>query len=295
MKIFLSGGSGFVGRHLVGELLRRGHEIRMLVHRLGPASPAAGLELVEGDVVSQECVADAAAGCDAVINLVGIIREFPGRGITFERLHVQAAAHMLEAARRAGIRRYLQMSALGTRPGAVSRYHQTKFRAEELVRSSGLDCTIFRPSLIYGPGDSFITMLAGQLKVTPVIPVIGRGDYRLQPIHVADVARCFVMSLDMPETIGRSYELCGADRFTYVELLDLVAAALGRSAPLKVHAPLGMMKLIIPVMQHLPQFPITADQLQMLLEESICDGAWQGTFPFEPRNFAAAIREYLTP
>ncbi len=295
MKIFLSGGSGFVGRHLVDELLRCGHEIRMLVHRRGPGAPAAGIEVVEGDAVRQECVTEAAAGCDAVINLVGIIREFPGRGITFERLHVQATAHMLEAARRAGVSRYLQMSALGTRPGAVSRYHQTKFRAEELVRSSGLDGTIFRPSLIYGPGDAFITMLARQLKIAPVIPVIGRGDYRLQPIHVTDVARCFAMSLEMPETVGRSYELCGADRFTYVELLDLVAAALGRSAPLKVHAPLGMMKLIIPVLQRLPQFPITVDQLQMLLEESLCGGAWQETFPVEPRNFEAAIREYLNP
>lgn len=281
-----------MGAHLVAALLERGHQLRLLVHaRAG--GMASALEQVVGDVTSLESFAAALGGCDAVINLVGIIREFPSRGITFERLHVQATANMLAATRQAGIRRYLQMSALGTRPNAVSRYHVTKFRAEELVRSSGLDATILRPSLIYGPKDAFITMLARQLRLTPIMPVIGSGRYRLQPIHVADVARCFAMALEMPETIGGCYELCGKDRLTYLELLDAIAAALGRTAPLKPRVPLGVMKLIIPLMQHVPQFPITMDQLQMLIEESICDGCWQKVFGFEPLDFRDEIRACL--
>lgn len=291
MKIFISGGTGFVGGHLIRELLSRGHEPRLLVHRRAPAIK--GVEQVEGDVTRPESFPNAAQGCQAVINLVGIIREFPSRGITFERLHVQATANMLAEAKRAGIGRYLQMSALGTRKDARAEYHRSKFRAEELVRASGLEWTILRPSLIYGPGDSFINMLAGQLRHAPVMPVMGNGRYRLQPIHADDVARCFALSLELGETIAHCYDLCGANRLSYLELLDAIADAMGKPAPLKPHAPLALMKLIIPIMQHIPQFPITSDQLRMLLEESICDGGWQKTFGFEPRDFKEGIREYL--
>jgi NADH dehydrogenase len=292
MRIFIAGGTGFVGTHLVAALRKQGHEPRLLVHRRGSGLLGC-VEQIEGDATRLETFEDAARGCDAVINLVGIIREFPSSGVTFERLHVQATANMLEATRKAGIWRYLQMSALGTRPNAVSRYHQTKFRAEELVRSSGLDATILRPSIIYGPKDAFITMLAGQLRLSPVMPVIGSGAYRLQPIHADDVARCFALALEMPETIGHFYELCGNDRLSYVDLLDAVASAMGKPAPFKPHLPLGLMKMIIPFMQRVPQFPITMDQLQMLIEENICDGCWKKVFRFEPGDFREGIQAYL--
>lgn len=291
MKIFIAGGTGFVGGHLTRELINRGHELRLLVHRRGPV--AEGVEQIEGDVTHLEGFEWGVKGCEAVINLVGIIREFPARGVTFERLHVQATANMLAAAKKAGVRRYLQMSALGTRPNAVSLYHKTKFRAEELVRASGLEWSIMRPSLIFGPKDAFINMLANQLRLAPVMPVIGDGRYRLQPIHADDAARCFALALELPETVGQCYEICGNDRLSYVEVLDAVAAAMGKSAPIKPHAPLGLMRLVIPVMQRFPQFPITMDQLQMLIEENICDGRWKLTFGFEPRGLREGIREYL--
>jgi len=293
MKIFISGGTGFVGGHVIHELLKGGHEVRLLVHRRVPANK--GVEQIEGDVTRLESFARGAEGCQAVINLVGIIREFPSRGITFERLHVQATNNVLAAAKKAGVRRFLQMSALGTRVDAVSAYHASKFRAEEFVRESGLDWTILRPSLIYGPKDAFINMLASQLRLAPVMPIIGSGRYRLQPIHADDVARCFALSLDKQETIGQTFELCGNDRLSYVELVDAVATAMGKPAPFKPHAPLGLMKLVIPVMQQLPPFPITMDQLQMLLEENICDGRWKETFGFEPVDFTAGISAYLKP
>jgi len=292
VKIFIAGGTGFVGEHLVDALREHGHQLRLLVHKRS-SRVSDDIDQIEGDVTHLESFAHAVKGCDAVINLVGIIREFPARGITFARLHVQATANMLAATDKAGIRRYLQMSALGTRPDAVSRYHATKFQAEELVRSSGLDATILRPSLIYGPKDAFINMLAGQMRLAPVMPVIGSGNYRLQPIHAGDVARCFAMALEMPETTGQCYELCGNNRLSYLELVDSIASAMDRAAPFKPHIPLGVMKYIIPVMQHLPQFPITVDQMQMLIEENICDGSWKKVFGFEPRDFQVGIREYL--
>lgn len=291
MKIFISGGTGFVGGHLTRELLQRGHELRLLTHQRRQA--VEGFEQVEGDVSRPETFEEAFSGCDAVINLVGIIREFPSKNVTFRKLHVQATDNLLLAARKGGVRRYLQMSALGTRPNAVAEYHRTKWQAEELVRASGLEWTIFRPSLIFGPKDAFINMLADQLRLAPVMPVIGSGSYRLQPIHADDVARCFALALEKPETVGQSYELCGNDRMSYEELLDTIAVTIGRSKPFKPHAPLGLMKMIIPIMQSLPQFPITSDQLQMLLEESICDGVWQKTFGFQPRGFKEGIGEYL--
>ena len=291
MKVFVAGGTGFVGAHLVAALLNSGHTVRLLTH--SRSVEHSGVEQVFGDVTRTDTFAQHVSGCDAVINLIGIIREFPSRGITFERLHVEATANLIAATAGAGISRYLQMSALGSRPAAVAAYHRTKWRAEELLRGSSLEWTIFRPSLIFGPHDAFINMLAAQLRLAPVMPVIGSGTYRLQPIHADDVARCFVSSLEMPATFRQSYELCGGDRLSYLELLDLIATALGRTRPLKPHLPLGLMKLIIPFMQKIPQFPITMDQLQMLLEESICNGEWQRVFGFKPRGIQDGIAEYL--
>ena len=291
MKIFVAGGTGFVGVHLIKELQKSGHTVRLLLH--SRKTLPGDSEQVAGDVTRLESFTESTAGCDAIINLVGIIRETPSRDITFERMHVTATANMLAAATANGISRYLQMSALGTRPSAVSAYHQSKWRGEELVRASALDWTIFRPSLIYGPHDAFVNMLAAQLRLAPVMPVIGSGSYRLQPIHADDVARCFARALELPVTIGKTYELCGNDRLSYEDLLDMIANVLGKHRPMKPHLPLGLMKLLIPVLQKAPQFPITTDQLQMLLEESIGGNEWQQVFGFTARGLREGIAEYL--
>lgn len=294
MKIFLTGGTGFVGGHLRRELLKRGHEIRLLVHKRGDGF-GEGVEQVEGDVTRPETFAARVNGCDATINLVGIIREFPDRGATFERLHVEATGNVIAAARGAGVKRHLQMSALGTRPNAVSAYHRTKFRAEELVRGSALDWTIFRPSIVFGPKDAFVNMLAGYIRSYPAVPVIGDGKYRLQPVSADDVARCFAMALEMPQTIGQTFELCGPDRLPYNEMLDTIGRALGREHVAKLHNPLPLMKLVVPLLQGFSSFPLTMDQLLMLVEENICDGSWRETFRFEPEPFAEGIGKYLRP
>ena len=292
MRIFLAGGTGFVGGHVRSALLERGHELTLLTHRK-LVGPEPGIEQAEGDVTRPESYAAALQGCDAVINLVGIIREIPARGVIFERLHGEATRTLLGAARKAGIRRFIQMSALGTRPAAVSRYHQTKFRAEEEVRESGLDWTIFRPSVIFGPKDDFINRLAGFVRKLPAVPVIGDGSYRLQPIHAGDVARCFAVSLEMPETVGKTYELCGRDRLTYLELLDIIGMVLGKRPVRTMRIPLHLMETLATQLQHFSFFPITMDQIRMLVEENICDGTWRETFRFEPVGLEEGIRAYL--
>jgi len=292
MRIFLAGGTGFVGGHVRRALLAKGHSIRLLVHRRS-AGVDPGVEEVEGDATLLPSFQAAVGGCDATLNLIGIIREFPGRGVTFERLHVEATRNIISAARSAGVRRHLQMSALGARGDASSGYFRSKFRAEEEVRASGLDYTIFRPSIIFGPKDDFINKLAGYLTSFPAMPVIGDGEYQLQPISADDVARCFADALERPETIGKSFELCGPDRMSYNELLDAIGRVLGKGSVLKVKNPLGLMRLVVPVMQRFSFFPITTDQIDMLVEGNVCDGAWRETFGFEPARFEAGIRRYL--
>jgi uncharacterized protein YbjT (DUF2867 family) len=294
MRIFLAGGTGFVGSHLKRALVAKGHSVNLLVHNRGAAMEP-GIEEIEGDATMLPTFIDGVKGCDAVINLIGIIREARGRGITFERLHVEATRNMLSAAQAVGVKRLLQMSALGTRAGSGSGYFRSKFKAEEEVRASGLDYTIFRPSIIFGPGDAFVNQFAKILRISPVMPVIGDGKYQMQPISVDDVARCFVDALQMPETIGKTYQLCGPDRMTFNEILDTIGRALGKDRVLKIRNPLFLMRLIVPVLEGFPLFPISSDQLAMLVEGSICDGAWRNTFGFGPTRFEEGIRKYLKP
>jgi uncharacterized protein YbjT (DUF2867 family) len=294
MRVFLAGGTGFVGGHVRRALLARGHTVRLLVHKRS-AGREPGVEEFEGDATLLPSFAAATRGFDATINLIGIIREFPGRGVTFQRLHVEATRNLIAAAKSAGVRRYLQMSALGTRSDAGSGYFRSKFQGEEEVRGSELDYTIFRPSIIYGPQDDFVNKLAGLMKLLPAMPVIGDGDYLLQPISADDVARCFVDALEKPETVGKIFELCGPDRMSYNALLDTIARAVGKQGVLKVKNPLALMRLVVPILQRLPFFPITSDQIEMLVEGNVCDGNWRTTFNFEPSRFEAGIRSYLKP
>ncbi len=294
MKIFLAGGTGFIGGHVRRALLRQGHEIRLLVHRRGDGEEQ-GVEQVEGDVTEPGTFAPLVEGCDATINLVGIIRESPVKGITFERLHVEATRNVIKAATMTGVRRHLQMSALGSRPGAAAKYHQTKFRAEEEVRGSGLDWTIFRPSIVFGPEDDFVNKFAGYIRSYPALPVIGDGKYRLQPISADDVARCYTMALEMPETIGKTFELCGPDRLPYNDILDIIGRVMGKQHVPKIYSPLTLMAAVVPFLQRFSFFPITMDQILMLTEENICDGSWRDIFRFEPERFEAGIAKYLRP
>jgi uncharacterized protein YbjT (DUF2867 family) len=294
MRIFLAGGTGFVGGHVRKALVEKGHSVRLLVHQRGAGSEP-GIEQVEGDATRMESLVEAVKGCDATINLIGIIREFPSRGVTFERLHVEATRNIISAAQTAGVKRHLQMSALGTRAGSTAKYFQTKFVAEEEVRKSGLDYTIFRPSIIFGPKDGFVNMMAEIMKISPVMPVIGDGEYQLQPIHADDVARCFVDALNLPNTIRQTYELCGPDRMSYNQLLDTIGRVLGKEKVHKLKNPLFLMKLIVPVVERFPFFPLTSDQLTMLVQGNICDSSWQNTFGFRPVPFDQGIRTYLKP
>ena len=178
----------------------------------------------------------------------------------------------------------------GTRSDGEAQYHTTKWQAEEAVRASGLDWTIFQPSLIFGPGGEFVNMLADLIRKMPVVPVIGDGRYRMQPVAVEQVAESFVKALSMPETVGQTYQLGGAEAYPYDEILDLTGAAIGKEKLAKAHQPLFMVKPMVKMMEHMASFPLTSEQLTMLLEGNVCDPAeWAEAFAIDPVSYAAGI------
>jgi uncharacterized protein YbjT (DUF2867 family) len=283
--IFITGGTGFVGRHLIARLFSLGEQARILARG---SADIPGAELVQGDLTDPSSFAGYLKGCRAVIHLVGIIRE-SGRN-TFRRIHVLGTQNVVEACKEAGVTRLLHMSALGARPDAASRYHRSKWKAEEIVRGSGLEATIFRPSVIFGAGNAFIPQIRDLLR-RPVTPVIGNGMSLSQPIWVEDVVSCLVDALEKPETIGRFYQLGGPETYGFEQLIDFVAEADGIEKQ-KIHLPPILVRPVAAVMSRLsPGFPLTPDQLTMLLEDNICDIAeMQEMFGLSP----ASLRDHLS-
>lgn len=295
MQVLVTGASGFVGNEVVKELLVQGHAVRALVRR-GSEKKLQERERVEiapGDCLDREALKAAAGGCDAVIHLVGIIREFPGRGITFEQVHVQATRNVVDAAQGAGVRRYLHMSALGARPGPADPYHVTNYRADEYVINSGLTYTIFRPSVIYGPEDRSINLFARHIRRLAFFPIIGDGTYQLQPVPVWTVARAFALALELPQTENKIYEVGGPEPLTFNEVIDTIAEVLGRRIK-KIHQPVWCMRFAANLCGRFRWFPLTPGQLRMLLEGSTCDPtAFYGDFSIEPISFNKGLSSYI--
>jgi uncharacterized protein YbjT (DUF2867 family) len=292
MKVFLTGGTGFVGSEVLRQLVSAGHCVRALVREGSEdkLSVTEGVEVHHGDITDAASLVGALEGCDAVIHLVGIIREFPRRGVTFKKMHVKGTENILAAAEEQGVSRYLHMSSNGTRERSNTGYHRTKWQAEESVRNSSLEWTIFRPSLIFAQGSEFVHMLSEVIRRLPVVPVIGDGQYRMQPVALKEVASSFVKALEMPETIGKIYHQGGGESYTYDEILDLTSQAMGKGLATKIHQPLFMIKPVIKVMQSSKHFPITSDQLTMLVEGNVCDPTeWQEAFGLKATSYAEGI------
>ena len=292
--ILVTGANGFVGSHLVKRLRTDGIAVRALVRDPSRAQKLRdlGVELASGDISDPASLDAAASGCDRIIHLVGIIQE--GRGFTFRSVHVEGTRNVIAAAKKAGMRQFFHQSALGTREDARSEYHRTKWEAEQLVRASGLPYTILRPSLIYGPGDQFTLRLADAIRLSPVLPVIGAGRSRVQPIFIDDVTACIGKAVNSDLFLNKTFEIGGPEQFTYEEVTKAIAASLGVKRP-TVHMPMLFMRTMAKVAETvLPKPPVTTDQLIMLQEDNVCSMRdIREAFGIEPVGFNDGLSRFL--
>jgi uncharacterized protein YbjT (DUF2867 family) len=294
MKVFVTGSTGFVGNHVLHTLLDRGHQVRALVR---PGSEYKlkqpdKVEVIAGEVTESADLIQGMKGCDAAIHLVGIIRAFPSQDITFERLHTEATANVLAAAKEAEVPRLLHMSALGAREDGSTPYLRTKFAAEELVRQSGLNYTIFRPSLIFGRGGEAIKMFGDMVKKY-VVPIIGDGQYRFQPVSVTTVAQGFEKALEPETAKDQTLDVGGPENVSFDEIMDTLARVMGKSI-VKIHMPVLPLRLATSALQHAPGYPLTMDQITMLLEGSTCDEKpFYELLGLEPISLEQTIREAI--
>src|ERR1041385_249917 len=292
MRIFLTGATGFVGRNMRKRLMDEGHAVRALLRGL-PGQKARLVQgfheegdfaYVPGDVVSGVGLEQGMNGCDAVIHLVGIIAQ---KGTnTFEAVHHIGTRNVVEAAKRTGVKRFIQMSALGVRADGVAGYQTSKWQGEEEVRQSGIPYCILRPSLIFGPGDGFVTQMMDMMKQAPLFrPVPGDGSPKFRPIFVDDVTFCFARALTEEAATNQTIDLGGADELTLNEVLAEIARCARISKP-AIHIPMPLMFAGAALASLLPNPPVTPDQLRMLREGSTCDiGPMMRIFHFQPRGF----------
>ncbi len=294
MKVFIVGGSGFVGTNLTQYLIEQGHQVTV-GSRQG-STHLRGSRYVVVDAAKNQGLTEAFQGqnFEAIIYLVGIIRE--NRRQSFEQAHVDGVRNTLNAAKAAGIKRFVHMSALGATKGTGSGYFESKADGEALVQASGLNWTILRPSLIFGMGDDFFgNVLKGLVKTPlPFIPLIGNGRFPFRPIWIGDVAAAFEQSLTNPKTIQRSYSLVGPKEYSFRNLLAQVRDNLDSRKPF-LSVPLWLMDLVVPIMSKLPFSPITQDQYIMLKSGNTADPDYlRQTFKLLERSLEVELPGILT-
>lgn len=293
-RVLVLGGTGFVGRHIVAQLVTTGHETVVPTRSRERGKHLILLptvNLVECDVHDPRRLGELVEGADTVINLVGILHE-SGRE-TFARAHVELARSVVDACRHAGVRRLLHMSALGAAPDAPSRYLRSKGEAQALVEGSGLDWTVFRPSVIFGRGDSFLALFAKLAKWMPII-ALAAPNAKFQPVYVGDVARCFSLASDDSRTVRARYELCGPNVYTLRELVAWVAETTAHVRPIIGLGP-TLSQLQARVLELLPFKLMTRDNLASMSVDNVCKGPFPAVFGIEPAALEAIAPDYLAP
>lgn len=293
-KICVLGGTGFVGRHLVARLANRGYQVKVLTrhpqrHRGIEVLP--NTKLIEAGVHDSTVLLENFSGCDAVVNLVGVLHEYPGQ--SFRAVHAELPGKVVEACRAAGVKRLLHMSALHADAAkGPSQYLFTKGEGEQVVmRAEGLAVTCFKPSIIFGPDDNFYNQFANMLKAFPVLP-LACPNARFAPIYVGDVAQAFEVALENDATIGQSYELCGPRVYTFREIVEDIARMLGLKRVV-VGLPDSMARLQAKLLGWLPVKIFTTDNYLSLQVDSICDRNGLDTLGITPHSVESIMLMYF--
>jgi NADH dehydrogenase len=296
MNVLVAGGTGFIGRHLVRELIGAGHYVLLIQRPASRTIAPTGDRVRPVKIDPAFDIAPQEFSVDAIINLVGIIREFPSKGITFHEAHVEVTKNLVDFARQAGAARFLQMSALGVSPDARGGYMQSKRDAERQVMESGLEWVIFRPSVVFGLDDHIVTLFSKLLGKLPVIGVVGDGQYKLQPVHVSNVCAGFVRALNDDRAIGKIFEFGGPEIMTFNKMLDLIGEALGKRKVRKMHISPAIMKVAASLLKSFENFPITPEQIDMLLRGNYTDdNSYYEFLGRPPIGFESGIAEFLKP
>ena len=303
---FIAGGTGFIGSHLVRALAEGGMRGVCLVRSAEKSGicKKAGFDVALGDITDRESLKGKLDNCDTVVHLVGIIEE--KEGPSFDRVHVYGTENLVDEAKKARVKHFFYQSALGSLPSSWSRYLKTKAEAEEIVRTSGIPYTIFRPSLVVGDGDGFTSKIKDLIASSPVVPVPGDGKAKFQPLYIGDWVKCFIKLFSSPSPVDRAaspvYELGGPEHLPYNDLLSLLMEATGARKPV-VHVPMELVKLGLPLSgffqgmlgilgKKIPS--VSREQLQLLETDNICDtDAVERHFGFVPVRYKEALKLFI--
>jgi uncharacterized protein YbjT (DUF2867 family) len=286
VRVAITGGTGFVGSNTARALLGAGHEVVLVSRGTRRVAAREGLTVARADVIAGKGLADAFAGCDAVVHLTAVIRE-KGKQ-TFDAVIRRGTENVVAAARTAGVAHLLYLSAIGADPDPRFPYHYAKWMAEQAVRASGLGFSTLRSSLIFGPGDGFFTTLGALVRYSiPVVPIAGDGGALFQPISVDDVVRCIVVSLERGPSMSK-IEIGGPELLSYEGIVDIIHDAIGAGMRIKVHVPVPALMPVAAVMDKvLPNPPVTPAQLRMLARSNITRiDAVRHAFGFSPIAFS---------
>ena len=297
-RVAILGGPGFIGRYIVKRLAERGDVLAVGARHAASAKflklkgDVGQVGLINIAIDDEQLLPAFLAGNDTVINCVGILRE--GGSQTFDRLHHTAPARLARLAREAGAERFIHISAIGADPRATSAYARSKAAGEQAVRDAFPTATILRPSIVFGPEDQFFNRFGALAMISPVIPLVGGGLTRFQPVYVGDVASAAVRSIDDPASAGRTYELGGPKVYTFRQLVELLLEEIRRKR-LLIDIPFGVASLQARLMAILPNPPLTADQVEMLKRDNVVSsGALNlATLGIAPTAVEAILPTYL--
>jgi NADH dehydrogenase len=269
--VLVTGGTGFIGSHIVRRLLEKGH--RVAVMSRDPRRVPNGVEARRGDVADAASLEAAMAGVDVVVAAVQFPNhpvENPRKGHTYMAVDGEGTERQVAAARAAGVKRFIYLSGAGTRPEQTAPWFLAKLRAEKAVKEGGIPFTIFRPSWVYGPEDRSLNKFVAFARFLPFVPVIGNGRTRIQPVHVDDLAEAVAASINLPQAVGQTYDVGGPETLTMDEIIRTMLAVMGKRRPL-LHSPIGLTKLATAPLALLPTPPLSPGAVEFVVMEELVD------------------------
>ncbi len=293
MKIGVTGGSGFIGSHLVENLAKSDNKIRVLTHQVTKVSVESNkIDLCQGNIEDFESLKIFCRDLDVVIHLVGIIAET--RSKTFKKTVTEGTSLLVKACLESDVKKIIYISALGATGDSESKYFQSKYIAEQAIINSGIDYFILRPSVIYGRGDGFVNLLIGLLKIPLITPVIGTGRYLMQPVYIDDLITSISKSIYMNDIKNIIIDIAGPEKLEYLQILDILKKRL-KKRRINFHLPISLMKFFAVLLEKvIKPAPFTKDQL-IMMEMGSCGNIikMMELYLINPIKFSNGIKKYL--